>query len=125
MGLAMTIHLLVLSQEICTNFTPTPSNINYASISISEFNGNSSVVRTVTNVGSANSTYTVRISPPRGISVQVVPSVLAFNFYGQNISFTVQLKRVAQTRGYVFGSLSWVNGNQRVKIPLVVGCFIS
>jgi len=119
------LRLVTGDHSVCTKFPPTASNLNYPSISISEFNGNSSVIRTVTNVGSANSTYTVRISPPRGISVQVVPSVLAFNFYGQNISFTVQFRRVVQTRGYVFGSLSWVNGNQRVRIPLVVGSFVS
>jgi len=119
------LRLVTGDHSACTSFRPTASNLNYPSITISEFNGNSSVIRTVTNVGSANSTYTVRISPPRGISVQVVPSVLTFNFYGQNITFTVQFKRVFQTRGYVFGSLSWVNGNQRVRIPLVVGSFVS
>lgn len=111
--------------SVCTKFRTTASNLNYPSISISKFHGKSSVVRTVTNVGSTNSTYRVRVSPPRGLSVRVVPSVLKFNFYGQKRSFTVQFKRVVQTRGYVFGSLSWVNGKQRVRIPLVVGCFAS
>ena len=111
--------------SVCTKFCTIASNLNYPSISISKFNGNSSIIQTVTNVGNTNCTYIVRVSPPRGISVQVVPSVLKFNFYGQKISFTVQFKRVIQTWGYVFGSLSWVNGRQRVRIPLVVGCFAS
>jgi len=119
------LRLVTGDHSVCTKFPPTASNLNYPSISISEFNGNRSVIRTVTYVGSTNSTYHVRISQPRGIRVQVVPNVLVFNTYGQNISFTVQFKRVIQTRGYVFGSLSWVNGKQRVRIPLVVGCFVS
>jgi len=119
------LRLVTGDHSVCTKFPTTASNLNHPSISVSKFNGNRSVVRTVTNVGKANTTYIVRISPPRGISVQVVPSVLVFNFYGQKISFTVELKRVVQTQGYVFGSLSWVNGKQRVRIPLVVGCFAS
>lgn len=117
------LRLITGDHSVCTKFRTSASNLNYPSISISKLNGNRSVVRTVTNVGSPNSTYHVRISPPRGIKVRVVPSVLAFNFYRQHISFAVQFKRVVKTRGYVFGSLSWVNGKQRVRIPLVVGCF--
>jgi len=90
-GLAMMIHLLGSSQEIMVyaqNFLQQLPISIILSFQISEFNGNSSVIRTVKNVGSANSTYTVMISPPRGMSVQDIPSVLGFNFYGQNISFT-------------------------------------
>ncbi|XP_057844172.2 subtilisin-like serine-protease S isoform X2 [Cryptomeria japonica] len=127
------LRLVTGDQSVCTRFPPSASNLNYPSITISKFNGSSSVVRTVTNVGSPRSIYRARVSPPRGIIVKVVPNVLVFNSYGQNKTFTVYLKGkvtaqtyfkgTTQTKGYAFGSLFWVNGKQIVRSPLVVGSF--
>eukprot|EP00252_Welwitschia_mirabilis_P001655 TRINITY_DN1156_c0_g1_i14.p1 TRINITY_DN1156_c0_g1~~TRINITY_DN1156_c0_g1_i14.p1 ORF type:complete len:729 (+),score=123.35 TRINITY_DN1156_c0_g1_i14:264-2450(+) len=98
------------------------SSLNYPSITISDFKGKRSVMRTVTNVGSSNSTFWARISHPRGIAVRVHPKVLRFNSSGEKMSFRVHLKGQPPVAGtYVFGSLSWVNGKQRVRSPLVIG----
>lgn len=101
------------------------SNLNYPSIAISKLNGTRSVVRTLTNVGPVDSTYTATVIPPPGVDVKVSPEQLVFSASEKSISITVELKVTAtpspsSVRNYVFGSLSFSDGIHSLVTPLVV-----
>eukprot|EP00253_Pinus_taeda_P036621 PITA_36621 len=101
------------------------SNLNYPSIAISKLNGTRSVVRTLTNVGPVDSTYTATVMPPPGVGVKVSPEKLVFSASQKSISINVQLKVTAapspsSVKNYVFGSLSFSDGTRSLVTPLVV-----
>ncbi|XP_014503787.1 cucumisin-like [Vigna radiata var. radiata] len=76
--------------------------------------------RTVTNVGSATSTYKATITAhPSSLNVQVLPSVLAFSSLGQRLSFTLKIEGSINT-GLVSFSLIWDDGTFNVRSPVVV-----
>ncbi|WVY89670.1 hypothetical protein V8G54_035184 [Vigna mungo] len=76
--------------------------------------------RTVTNVGSATSTYKATITAhPSSLNVQVLPSVLAFSSLGQRLSFTLKIEGSINT-GLVSFSLIWDDGTFKARSPVVV-----
>lgn len=105
----------------CPNDVPPPSNLNYPSLAIAQVNGSVTVVRTVTNVGHENSSYSVTIDQPAGYKVDIVPTVLSFDAVGEKMSFkvTVEVEIGAQKNVYAFGSYVWSDGTHRVASPLV------
>ncbi|XP_062176479.1 subtilisin-like protease SBT1.6 [Alnus glutinosa] len=115
----------------CPAKRPAPENLNYPSIA-ALFSGASAVgpsrktfVRTVTNVGPNRSVYVARVEAPKGVTVTVKPTTLAFTAGVTKRSFVVTV--TADTRnlvlddsGAVFGSLSWSDGTHVVRSPIVV-----
>ncbi|KAK9165140.1 hypothetical protein Scep_000331 [Stephania cephalantha] len=110
---------------------PLPENLNYPSITAVFLSTAGSriqtrtFVRTVTNVGALNSIYRAKIEAPRGVSVTVKPSVLAFSETVKKMSFAVtvsaNLRNLAMgDSGALFGSFSWVNEKHVVRSPIVV-----
>ncbi|XP_020207896.1 subtilisin-like protease SBT5.4 [Cajanus cajan] len=101
------------------------ADYNYPAITIPEFGpGHSiSVTRTVTNVGSPR-TYRAHIKAPPQVLVTVEPRELKFKAKGEKKEFRVTLKLKPQnvnTSDYVFGWLTWSDGNhQRVRSPVSV-----
>ncbi|KAG8380211.1 hypothetical protein BUALT_Bualt07G0169800 [Buddleja alternifolia] len=82
-------------------------------------------IRTVTNVGSSDSVYTVTIHPPRGAVVTVEPERLAFRRVGQKLNFLVRvqteaLKLSAGSSVVKSGSIVWSDGKHVVTSPIVV-----
>ncbi|KAG6545829.1 hypothetical protein Mapa_012790 [Marchantia paleacea] len=78
--------------SICNNLTST-LDVNYPSISFSTIVRESSVVRTVTNVGPAVSVYEVSIiQPGPDMVLSVSPSTLSFTEVDQKLSFTVSVR---------------------------------
>ncbi|XP_068485531.1 cucumisin-like isoform X2 [Phaseolus vulgaris] len=76
--------------------------------------------RTVTNVGSARSTYRAIISGyPSSLNIQVVPNVLTFTSVGQSLSFTVRIQGTINANLDSF-SLTWDDGTHQVRSPIVV-----
>ncbi|XP_073119817.1 cucumisin-like [Henckelia pumila] len=75
--------------------------------------------RTVTNVGSATSTYTSIVLAPSGVRITVEPSTLTFESLGEKKTFVVT---VTATIGdsVQSGSLVWYDGVHRVRSPIVV-----
>ena len=73
--------------NFCDTLTPGRAwNLNYPSFSVAVEDGqqiNAVFTRTVTNVGSPNSTYTLIIDLPAYITVIVIPSVLSFSAIGE------------------------------------------
>lgn len=113
------LQLITRDNSICSKALTTPSSLNYPSITVPNLKNSFSVSRTVTNVGSPRSVYKAVVSPPKGISVTVVPKRLVFYRYGQKINFTVKFEVTAPTKDYVFGSLSWRSRRSWVTTPLV------
>ncbi|KAH6778951.1 hypothetical protein C2S52_010188 [Perilla frutescens var. hirtella] len=77
--------------------------------------------RTVTNVGAANSSYVVGISPPAGVHVDVEPNKLDFVELRERKTFTVTFRRVESGANSSFaeGSLTWASGKYLVRSPIV------
>ncbi|CAM8887922.1 unnamed protein product [Rhodiola kirilowii] len=107
-------------------------NLNYPSLSavFQQYNEHRKMsthfIRTVTNVGPADSIYKVHIIPPQGMQVTVQPDKLAFRRVGQKLSFLVRVEAKAirnlspgsssMKSGYVI----WSDGRHNVSSPLVV-----
>ncbi|RYR74834.1 hypothetical protein Ahy_A02g009542 isoform A [Arachis hypogaea] len=82
-------------------------------------------IRSVTNVGEANSVYKVTIKPPVGMKVTVEPQTLSFRRVGQKLNFLVrvQARAVKLSPGgssIKSGSIVWSDGKHTVTSPLVV-----
>ncbi|XP_061997231.1 subtilisin-like serine-protease S [Rosa rugosa] len=114
------LHQITLDNSTCAQSFRTASDLNYPSITVPNLEGNISVTRTVTNVGKPKNIYKAAVSSPKGINVTVIPNRLVFTSLGQKLSFTVNFKVVAPSKGYTFGFLSWMSGRSRVTSPLVV-----
>ncbi|RWV90576.1 hypothetical protein GW17_00047207 [Ensete ventricosum] len=93
----------------------TESELNYPSIVVAPKNGTAATVkRTVTNVGEANSSYTVEVEVPKTVSVNVNPPSLSFSEVNQKKSFLVTAKWTTAglpTRN-AEGNLKWVSGKR-------------
>ncbi|KAL0319482.1 UNVERIFIED_CONTAM: Subtilisin-like protease SBT1.5 [Sesamum angustifolium] len=82
-------------------------------------------IRTVTNVGSPESIYTVKIHPPSGAVVTVEPERLVFRRVGQKLNFLVRvqaeaLKLSPGSSVVKSGSIVWSDGKHFVTSPIVV-----
>ncbi|KAI3515111.1 hypothetical protein L1887_13862 [Cichorium endivia] len=80
--------------------------------------------RTVTNVGTATSTYRALITQPpvSGLSIQVEPNVLHFEKIGQKLSFKVSVQATIERldNPIVSAALTWDDGVHKVRSPIVV-----
>ncbi|KAJ7978608.1 Subtilisin-like protease-like protein [Quillaja saponaria] len=125
------IQVITRSPVKCPVRRPLPENLNYPSLAALFSSSSRGVltktfIRTVTNVGQANSVYRVRVeSLPKGVTVTVKPSRLVFSETVKKRSFKVAV--TADTRnlvqgdsGAVFGLLSWSDGKHVVRSPIVI-----
>ncbi|PWA42929.1 Peptidase S8/S53 domain-containing protein [Artemisia annua] len=80
--------------------------------------------RTVTNVGSATSTYRAMITQPHvsGLQIVVEPDVLQFKEIGQKLSFKLSVQAILRVldEPIVSGALTWDDGVHQVRSPIVV-----
>ncbi|KAB1217804.1 Cucumisin [Morella rubra] len=75
--------------------------------------------RTVTNVGSAKSTYKATVTAPPGLAIKVNPSVLSFTCMGQKLPFELVIEGTIN-QFVVSASLTWDDGTFQVRSPIVV-----
>ncbi|CAK8538235.1 unnamed protein product [Lathyrus sativus] len=75
--------------------------------------------RTVTNVGSATSTYKARVISPSLLEIQVKPNVLSFTSIGQKKSFSLIIEGKINVE-VMSASLIWDDGSHQVRSPIVV-----
>lgn len=97
--------------------------LNYPSFSILLGSEAQTYTRTVTNVGEANSSYIVEISPPPGVNVVVKPERLDFKEEKEKVTYEVTLSRVASydaNSSFSEGYLVWTWGKYLVRSPIVV-----
>jgi subtilisin family serine protease len=98
----------------------TATDLNYPSIAVSELPGAKTVIRTVTNVSDETETYEARVNEPRGYEVTVTPDELTLAS-GESATFEVTfVNEDAPVGEWRFGSLSWVDGRNRVRSPIAV-----
>ena len=97
------------------------TNLNYPSIAVSELPGAKTILRTVTNVSGVTETYRARVEEPPGYEVAVAPDRFTLD-PGESATFEVVLVNLAAPIGeWRFGSLSWVDGDERrVRSPIAV-----
>ncbi|KAI4299491.1 hypothetical protein L6164_032949 [Bauhinia variegata] len=75
--------------------------------------------RTVTNVGSATSTYKAQVIASHLLNFEVNPSVLSFTDMGQKKSFTATIEGTINVP-IVSAALVWDDGSVQVRSPIVV-----
>ncbi|KAB5557710.1 hypothetical protein DKX38_008619 [Salix brachista] len=101
------------------------SNINYPSIAVYKLTGkhSRSITRTLTNVaGGGNTTYSVTIEAPTGLTVTVSPTRLQFTKNGQRLSYHIIFTpTVSSLQKDMFGSITWANKKFNVRAPFVAG----
>ncbi|KAK4844358.1 hypothetical protein QYF36_019232 [Acer negundo] len=109
----------------CQNTLPGRAwDLNYPSFSVAVEDGQqiqAVFTRTVTNVGSPNSTYTLSMYMPSSVSVVIEPSVLSFSNIGEQKSFIVKVygPQIMQ-QPIMSGAIIWDDGVHKVRSPLVI-----
>ena len=95
-------------------------DLNQPSISISRLAAQQTVRRRVTNLSDEAGTYTVQVSAPSGIRVDVVPSSLSL-VPGESAIFDVTLTYESGPLDlWRFGSLTWVGDDAEVRSNIAV-----
>lgn len=96
--------------DACKN--PSPY-LNYPSIIayfMSDQSGPKIFRRTLTNVGEAKRSYTVRVRGLKGLNVVVEPNRLMFSLKNERLSYTVRMESPTALReNVIYGSVSWVD----------------
>ncbi|XP_071694553.1 subtilisin-like protease [Rutidosis leptorrhynchoides] len=117
------IQIIVKKTVKCSVKIPE-AQLNYPSFAVSLKRGETKMYsRTVTNVGKANSTYTVRdVSKPKGVSVSVGSCYkqLKFTLVNQQITCDITFSRDVNDDdkvGYDQGHMTWVSGDYTVGTP--------
>ncbi|KAL0395118.1 UNVERIFIED_CONTAM: Subtilisin-like protease SBT1.2 [Sesamum latifolium] len=100
------------------------AELNYPSFTAFLGTGNTSETynRTVTNVGEANSVYTVETVGLPGVDMRVEPSTLQFSGVNQRLTYQVTFSRLANVSSNTVaqGFLTWTSTRHSVRSPLVV-----
>ncbi|XP_075489214.1 subtilisin-like protease SBT5.6 [Primulina tabacum] len=106
----------------CPDDVPSPSNLNYPSLSIYGLTGSLSVTRSVTNVGMQNSLYSVTLDPPPGYEVEISPQTLKFSSLGEKQTFTIKVTAGTNATefAYSYGWYSWSDGIHLVTSPILM-----
>ncbi|XVF40180.1 hypothetical protein PTKIN_Ptkin01aG0090700 [Pterospermum kingtungense] len=106
-----------------------PRNLNYPSLTTSIPTNKSFTVsfhRTVKNVGFANSTYKVQVSPNSKLDVKVVPDVLSFKALEEKKSFNVTVSGGGLDKSsWLATTLIWSDGTHIVRSPILVHTYPS
>ncbi|XXG40515.1 hypothetical protein AAC387_Pa01g1210 [Persea americana] len=77
--------------------------------------------RRVTNVGSAASSYKVKVTPVPGLQIKVEPSVLSFKSLNQELPFVVTVSgQGLQSNTISTATLVWSDGVHKVRSPIIV-----
>ncbi|KAL2345205.1 hypothetical protein Fmac_006490 [Flemingia macrophylla] len=123
------IGILIGSKNFTCSSAKTPpgsDGINYPSMHIQLWDSASRISavfhRTVTNVGSKNSTYKAKVTAPKGLSVKVIPNTLKFSQLHQKLSFKVVMKGPPMPKDtYILTAyLEWNDSKHSVRSPILV-----
>ncbi|XP_051144854.1 subtilisin-like protease SBT2.5 [Andrographis paniculata] len=96
------------------------SDLNTASITISNLVGSRKVVRRVTNVGLFDEKYRVVLREPVGVSISVMPAAFKISASASR-HVTLVLKATQRTNAYTFGEMVFEgNKGHVVRVPIAV-----
>ncbi|MED6112421.1 hypothetical protein PIB30_061541 [Stylosanthes scabra] len=98
-------------------------NLNYPTFAarvLPNVTFNISFGRTVTNVGLANSTYKVTITPNPEVKITVTPTILSFKALNENKWFVVNVSGKVPRKSVVISSIVWSDGTHNVRSPIVI-----
>ncbi|KAI5656713.1 hypothetical protein M9H77_25506 [Catharanthus roseus] len=111
----------ILERKVNCNSSIAEAQLNYPSFSIIFGSTVQTYTRIVTNVGEANSSYTVEVVSPPGVNVTVKPSTLTFSQLNQKLEYEVTFTRLATAKNDTAsqGFLSWNSSNYSVRSPIV------
>ncbi|URE17861.1 Peptidase inhibitor I9 [Musa troglodytarum] len=98
----------------------TEAQLNYPTITLTPRNATHTVSRTVTNVGSTNSSYQVKVNVPDTVFLTVEPQILKFTKVNEKKSFTVSAKWKGRPVYSVEGKLRWISDKHVVRSPIVI-----
>lgn len=118
---------LISGEAVTCSEKILPRNLNYPSMSAKLSGSNISFTvtfkRTVTNVGTPNSTYKSKVVLNHGskLNVKVSPSVLSMNSMNEKQSFTVTVSgSELHSELPSSANLIWSDGTHNVRNPIVV-----
>ncbi|KAH6777466.1 hypothetical protein C2S51_008778 [Perilla frutescens var. frutescens] len=97
--------------------------LNYPSFEFRFSSSNQTFTRTVTNVGQANSNYTVEVVAPRGVDVAVEPRRLDFDELNQKLRYQVTFTRSTDVGNNIpvsQGFIIWKSAKYSVRSPIAV-----
>ncbi|XP_020696954.1 subtilisin-like protease SBT1.7 [Dendrobium catenatum] len=122
------VQMIIKGVVNCANVKAiAPEQLNYPSfgVSIGGSTPEVKVVRKVTNVGDAMSTYNVDVEEPKGVRVEVSPTTLQFNQVGEEKSYEVKFSLKGglplPVAGEVKdGQLSWDSDKYYASSPITV-----
>uniref|UniRef100_F6HP89 Cucumisin n=1 Tax=Vitis vinifera TaxID=29760 RepID=F6HP89_VITVI len=120
-----TLRLITGDDSVCNSTKPGRAwDLNYPSFSLAIEDGQDIMgifSRTVTNVGSPNSTYHASVYMPNSIEIEVEPPVLSFSAIGEKKSFTVRVYGPQiNMQPIISGAILWTDGVHVVRAPLAV-----
>jgi len=94
--------------------------LNLPSIAMSKLANSQTVTRRVTNVSEEAGSYSVEVSPPPGMRVDVIPSTISLG-PGESASFEVTISYESGPLDlWRFGSMTWHSDSREVFSPIVV-----
>ncbi|KAL0446431.1 UNVERIFIED_CONTAM: Subtilisin-like protease SBT2.5 [Sesamum latifolium] len=96
------------------------SDLNTASVTVSNLVGSRKVMRRVTNVGDSDEQYTVTVREPAGVKVGVTPAAFKISVNASRV-ITVLLEATQRTNAYTFGEMVLRGSNNHVvRVPIAV-----
>lgn len=123
------IEIMTQKSLDCSKFESIPeSQLNYPSFSVALGSSEEIITRTVTNVGLAASTYTVKVFAPEGVSIEVLPEKLVFTKRNQTATYQVSVSRKddddddksSDGKSFTQGVVKWFSGKCSVSSPVSV-----
>ena len=105
-----------------SGYSQDGSDLNLASIAISDLVGEQSITRTVTSVASSPAKYTVSVTAPEGIDVNVSPKSIKLR-PGETASYQVTFQTTSNAilDEWTFGDLTWTDGRKTfVRSPIAI-----
>ncbi|XP_076885801.1 subtilisin-like protease [Bidens hawaiensis] len=120
------VGIIVTKTVSCAKTIPE-GQLNYPSFVMTLASGeNKTCTRTVTNVGEANSTYTISGSDvivPKGIVLQIHNPTLEFTEIYQKLTYELTFRRHSDMKvnvPYGEGTMAWRSGKYLVRTPFVI-----
>ncbi|KAM7491306.1 hypothetical protein LguiA_034227 [Lonicera macranthoides] len=105
----------------CSNVSKIPeAQLNYPSFSLKLTSGSQTYTRTVTNVGPANSSYTVRVYVASQVNVVVVPNRLEFTKVNQQLKYRVTFSQSVKKPLISHGYLTWTSARHVVRSQITI-----